>query len=88
MREIRKLFNIYKQRDCIMEQGGAPSSHYLVGQRRGKSLFYQFLLKVMMTIYLSEDSKIYRLQELVPGDLEKERIALGLDDLKEPKISL
>lgn len=74
-----------------MEQGGggAPSAaNSVVGQRRGKSLLYQFLLKVIVTIYQEDDNKIYRLQELVPSDIEKERVVLGLDQLKEPKIGL
>eukprot|EP00347_Sterkiella_histriomuscorum_P012679 403367644 len=71
---IRKLYNSYKQRDRLFDNK--------------KSIFYQFILKVIHSIYTSSDTKIYKLSSdhpsLIPGDLERERQTFGLDDLKTP----
>ena len=45
-----------------------------------KGIVYQFLLKIIHSIYQSSDTKIYKLQEQAPGDIEKERVTLGLDE--------
>ncbi|CDW82490.1 UNKNOWN [Stylonychia lemnae] len=72
-KEIRKLYYNYKQRDRLLDTK--------------KGIFYSFVLKIINSIYHQQDSKIYKLQEQAPGDIKKEMVQLGLDDI-EPILTL
>lgn len=71
IKEVRKLYMNYKQRDSIM-----PDSK--------KSIFYSFIQRCIITLFQLPDAKVHRMLDQAPGDLQKDFIAQGFEPFNPP----